>query len=368
MRFTLSDIGIAVISGAFVCTRPTIVSSASPQEESVLRAKAFNVLSVTVPGTRTVSEFDLEFSFDGENYFDANVGLPRAWRLFYSIRYEEGATSIRVPIVAYFEGGNERLLLREPERYWFRWRIEHTDGSEPTEITQDFRVLEATAADLEFLERLADPGVCRLLVRPDWFDEFTETERLHYADPEPRAVRVIGRLLSMTRAKSATSALATYAPKGDLQAGAAKLLIIAKDLPESSYAPYAAYYAGLCYLGSAFTDARETVRVAAKQAEPLTRADESRIRTSTMNNDERSAKATTAFTLSAERADEYLRPKVLYQRAFCELFSGRVAQAEKSLAQLEAIASSDPQLKDRVTGLREELDVIKSDTSGNTDR
>lgn len=321
-----------------------------------LRAKAANVISLQLQTRREISDFGLKVSLDGETYHNCSVGLPRAWRLFYSISQTEREVTITVPVVGGFSGGLEEFLFREPGKYWFRWTVKYKDGSEASVFDQEVDVFESTASDMAFIERLADPKVCRLVYGPNWFEQHTSTEAEHYADPEPRAVKVIGRLLYATRDKTPASAMGTAGPQGDMVKAAQILLDLANEIPDSSFAPYAAYYAGCCFTSTGLYAVDEQGQKEASEGRFEDETAHRRRLYALHKADPLSAKGKEAFLFAAERGDEYLKARALYQSARLTLSRGEMEEADELISRAELAAPGSGTVGDLVQKLRSNFD------------
>lgn len=330
------------------------VSSALGSDES-LRAKAANVIRLHLQTHRELSDFDLEVSLDGETYRNCSVGLPRAWQLFYSISQTAREATITVPIVGGFSGGLEQFLFIEPGQYWFRWTVKYKDGAEASVFDQEVNVLASTASDMAFIERLADPKMCRLILGQKWYDQFIDPNREYYSELERRAVKVIGRLLYATRGKACEDAVRIAGPQGDRRATADALLGLARDIPDSSYAPYAVYYAGCCYAATGYRNALNTVREERVDGKLSSRAAETRRRFALMEKDGDCDKAIEALKIAAQRGDDYLKPKALHQMAFLRGLGGAFDEAEHLLTQAEQVVPGEGGVEKLANHLRKSL-------------
>lgn len=345
----------ATIRFFITCAAVGLSASCAFGSDAALRAKSANVIRLHLQTHRELSDFDLEVSLDGETYRNCSVGLPRAWQLFYSISQTAREATIVVPVVGAFAGPAGRFLFREPGQYSFRWRVKYEDGSEPSIIEQEVVVLASSDADLAFIERLADPKLCRLILGQRWYDEFMDPRVQHYPEVETRAVKVIGRLLYATRGKACEDAVRIAGPQGDRLATAEALLALARDIPDSSYAPYAAYYAGCCYGATGYRNALNTVREERVDGKLSSRAAESRRRFTLMEKDSDCDTAIQALKIAAQRGDDYLKPKALHQIAFLRGLGGAFDEAEHLLTQAEQVVPGEGGVEQLANRLRKSL-------------
>ena len=332
-----------------------LFSSSAFGSDVVLRAKSANVIRLHLQTRREVADFNLEVSLNGETYHNCSVGLPRAWQLFFSISQTARDATIVVPVVGGFSGGVERFLFREPGRKWFRWTVIYLDESEPSLIEQEVVVLESSDADIAFIEGLADPALCRLILGQRWYDEFMDPNLHRYTEIEPRAVKVIGRLLYATRGKTCEDAVRIAGPQGDRRDTANALLGLARDIPDSSYAPYAAYYAGCCYGATGYRKALNTVRKERADGKLSSRAAESRRRFTLMEKDDDCDTAIQALKIAAQRGDDYLKPKALHQIAFLRGLGGAFDEAEDLLRRAEQVVPGEGGVEQLANRLRKSL-------------
>lgn len=324
------------------------------------------LLRVTFPSRGEVWSVRLGTSRDGKEFREAGIGLPRAYQLFRSISYHEGTTTVLVPAIAWFRTG--RFFFDEPGRYWFRWGIAFRDQDKPRTVRdqRDFdieavvvdQVVEVgvpTRADLDFISGLADEDLARYIFGADFFERQTGDAIQHIADPEVRAVGVIGRLLYATRGRSPETAIGLAGPKGDVGKAADSLITLAKEIPDSSYAPYAAYYAGCCYAAIGTNTVIETIRARRVRGQRKDRAAEAELRYSLAEKHRDFAKARAAFAVAAERGDAYLKPRALYQQGFLRIFAGALDQGEKLLDRALEAGGEEGTIRTMVDELRGQM-------------
>jgi len=213
--------------------------------EGVAHAKGVVLLQMTFPSRDELWNVRMDASRDGVDFYEAGIGLPRAYRLFKSISNDGRNTTVLVPAIAWFH--TKRFFFDEPGNYWFRWGVTFRDQDKSRTILDqrdpDIRgvvvdqlveVGEPLDADLRFIAGLADPALCRLMFGDGWFDQFTDTESERYANPDARAVKVIGWLLHATREDWIGDIMREAGPRGDIRKAADILFGVAKEFPESS--------------------------------------------------------------------------------------------------------------------------------------
>ncbi len=298
--------------------------------QAKLNARAFNVVRVVFPTEGRVAGIGVSFSRDGELFESTNAGLPRPGRLFTSSATMDGTTTVLLAIVGSFQMGKSSFFFDSPGLYYFKWEIRYEDRTIPFRtIVQNIEVSNAVSADLDFIFGLADPALMRAMFGEDFFERQTGNAVKQYADPEVRAVKVIGRLLYATRENWVGDSMREAGPRGDIHNAAEILLSLAKRFPESSYTPYAAYYAGCCYYALCIEEAEEAIRRKNKQGGLDNDLALGKYRVAQLMQNPDTTKAYQAFTIAAQRADDYLKPRVLYQHGTLRLFSSDFDEAER---------------------------------------
>jgi hypothetical protein len=312
-----------------------------------LRAKAVSVLSLTLPAD-TPPAYEVKLSFDGKNFLTPASGLPRAERLFTSAETSAGSTTVSVVVVAGFETGE--FIFTEPSDLTIQWTVAQ-DGKEgdPEIITQQAVVREASPEDEAFLARLADPELVRRLLGQDFFDRQTTTvkDRLLAADgADARALRVISRLLLATRANEPVDAVRAGGGHADAQVWAESLWAIAEEYPGSSYAPYAAYYAGCCRLAAAtVTNHASTGRQISAKAK----------------TDPDYVSALTCLRFARLHGDRYLQPRACYMEACASIVASDFGEAARQADELAPRVAHDRALREQVAQLKWSLAEIQKE-------
>lgn len=323
------------------------------QVDGRAHAKGLILLRATIPVHGELGDLQLRYSRDGDEFEEAGIGLPRPWRYFSSASSNEEETTVLVPMVARFQIGEFRF--DEPGTYYLRWSVGIKDVK-GFNFDQVLEIQPPHAADLDFIEGLGEPALMRAMFGFDVFERQTGTAVEYYADPGVRALEVIGRLLYATRARDP---LNVERPKGDAHQTADTLLKLAKGIPKSSYAPYAAYYAGCCYAATGLARNIEKIRSARIPGEPKDRVVEANQRAALVRKDPDCAKALDAFAFAARRADDYLKPLALYQQAFLQVFRGAFDEAERLMTQAEAVVPGTGTIESWIADVRSELEEMK---------
>ena len=313
--------------------------------QGTAHAKGIAVLRLLFPSKGDVSGVSLFLSVDGETYEDSQAGLLRGSPLFTSTSDDGRTTTIAVSLVGRFPYGTYSFLFNEPGRYYLRWGVGLEDKDVGGfKIYQTIDVGRATQADLGCLSRVSDPEFLRHLFGKDALEGSPNEEfRKWVKSPDGadfRSLLVIAELLEATRANEPGDVVG---PRGGLENAlkwADALLALAKEFPDSSYAPYAAYYAGCCYVGALGQENKEKhkemVSLAGKESAYYGKAKE-------------------ALSFAVERADAYLKPRVLYHQAFLHLFGAEFDRVDESLDEALEAGGREGTIQKIVDKLRSDM-------------
>ena len=219
-------------------------------------------------------------------------------------------------------------------------------------------------ADLKFLSRISGPKIMRLLGGEEFFERQARIAIEWGPNPDVRATAMLGTIMHANTNQITDTPLLGCAPKGDLHKTAEALFAIATDLPDSSYAPYAAYYAGCCYTRQVLGHVMQTVRGARKPGAGKDRAAEAKAKFALSKNDPNCAKALRAFRFAAERGDDYLAPRAYYQQAVLRTWNGAFDDAEALLAKSEQMAHGAGTIKNICDEFRKQMDRFRKEAEG----
>lgn len=278
-------------------------------------AKGILTFLMIVPESGHVQNVSLGLSFDGEQYEESRGGFPRPGRLIYSAENHLGKTRVLVPIVGRFSGGEKGFMFASPGTYYLRWTVSFGSGSlDRKQILQRVEVGEPLNQDAEFLARISDPDVLRRLFASNVLGWLVDK------DGDIRALHVIRRLLNATRLAEPLEGggWGRYESTELFLMSMDTMFALAKELPESSYAPYAAFYAGggyithLCHSDEIPGDVPKDLR-----SHPLYQ------------------KIKEALSFAVEHGDSYLRPRAIFQQARLHVVMGSWDDAEDKLIEAE---------------------------------
>lgn len=344
----------------FLLIVPQVASGQQPHAdvEGTVHAKGIVVLRLMLPSKVDVSGVSLFFSADGETYEDSQAGLLRGSPLFTSMADDGRTTTIVVSLVGRFPYGTYSFLFEAPGTYHLRW------GVGGVQICQTLDVGRSTQADLAFLSRLSDPGLLRQLFGKDPLEGSRNEEFRKWVrssdGADSRALLVIAELLEATRAREPGDVVREGGGIENALTWADTLLPLAKEFRESSYAPYAAYYAGCCYAAADIGIAVDTVKERRVPGAPKARLGEIEQMAALVRENANYPKALEAYTLAADGADAYLKPRVLFQKAFLHLNTGAYETMEELFSSIEKIAPYDSVLQPRIDKMREGVSEVET--------
>ncbi len=350
---TLSLLVLCRVAGA---TEPSDVNA---RFDGDVAAKGVAVLRATFPTLETVSRVEVAISRDGTEYRAVGVdGFGRQRFLPWLVASEARGSTICVATLLRTMREDGLWAFDDPGTYHLRWRIAFGDqGADGLKTDQTVELQPARPADVAFLAGLSNVELTRRLLTDGSFDEWPEAAREVLLAPsaaDHRAMMVIEELLRATRAKNPWEALESRKSVESALIWGDALYALAREFPESSYAPYAAHYAACCYAGVALSEAVETVRVRRVPEQPPDEIHEAKQRFALLQADARAERAFEAFAFAAERADAYLRPKALYQEAYLAGAAGFFERFDTLLAAVEEAAPGNNDLANEVARLRKE--------------
>ena len=269
-----------------------------------------------------------------------------------------------VPAVAGFAVGDPQFFIQEAGTYWVKWgaNSKTEGGTRELEVRQAIHAQQPSQSDLALLERISDPALLRHLFGEDVFDRQPDAirERMLSAEgADRRALKVIGQLLLATRGDAPDKAVRKRKGKESLQTWADVMWKLAQDYPESSYAPYAAYYAGCCYYALGVNRAIQAVRAKRVPGNRIDKIAEFEQRASLIKNDGDCAKARAALTFAADHADDYLRPRAICMQASLRKWVGAFDEAEALLDKAAPLGGEGGTIHDLVEKMRKGLARVK---------
>lgn len=295
---------------------------------SPANAKGIVVLRADFPSRGALHSFGLEISLDGHTFVNAAVGPTRGLRL--SGEMVEGAsdrvgkTVLAVPVVGRFGATPRGFLFPEPGIYQLRWDIAFRDGEVGTlKIDQTVRVTPPTNPDLEFVARIGHKR---------FWKEVLALDPPEGSAADLLALGLIGEFLEHAEDDPGEDGSVS----GKLE-WADPLMDLAKELADSSYAPYGAFYAARLYLQN------------------LIRIPELGNITPLAQKHELYSKANDALLFTLERADSFLKPRTLCTLAYLRLCAASWDDADRFLTEAEECADGQANVLPMIQDIRNDL-------------
>jgi len=323
-------------------------------------------LTVDVPiaNGEKLSDFELQVTFDGGTFHPLGAGHPRADDLFRSIQYLDNHIRIMVVLIGNLQYSNGIFFPERAGEYLFRWKVVlDEENAGPQWIESRIIFAPTDHADLAFLQRIADSRTTKLLFGEDFFGrqgQATRERLLGPKGPDIRALMPIFELLEATRAREPGDVVR---PRKSIENGlrwADSLFELAREFPDSSYAPYAAYYAGCCYL-TAVEAAIKKVQMETGNGQGdggMTGSDWQALLAVGRANPNY-AKADEAMKFAVEKADIYLKPRALYMSAFVRGCTNNWEETERVLDDAIEAAPGDSLIEEMVEKLRRQLAIAR---------
>ncbi|HNO79874.1 MAG TPA: hypothetical protein PKN33_17640 [Phycisphaerae bacterium] len=360
-----------VVSGVLFCI---FTQSSEGQQQSALTgelyAEAFNIVTFKLPDDRPVRHFGVSYSLDCERFTSLNAGLPRPGNLFSSIAEGADYSWLHLACVGQFRMGISGFLFDEPGKYCFKWEVEYVDApGHRTTYVQEIEVLASRTEDRRFIERLGSLELLTYLMGDEWIQSLPESisESLMASDgTNGRALIIIAELLEMTRVNEPLKILDSDYDRETAIKWADQLWKIAKDIPDSSYAPYAAYFAGCCYSAISSSDAIAEVRALRVPGESKDKLGEAKQRFQLTHDDTRFKEGLEAFRFAVDRGDAYLQPLASYQQAFLLAMGGEFKESEEISAEVERSSFASRNVKKWTQDLTKEIRQFKEQAADKT--
>jgi hypothetical protein len=337
---------------------------ASLGAKGVPHSKEIVIMYSTFPDRGDVRDVGLSMSRDGVGYEPVHVGVPRSSEVLWNAGSHDGTTTVVVPIVGAFGMGEAEFLFQRPETVYLKLHATFRDpGTDSLDVVTVVHVERSTREDETFVRRIGESAFLQRLLGEDAFAEAPEgiRNRMSANDANDyRALIVIGRLLEATRLKDPQD---VFGPeKGTPERAlvwADTLWPLAKKLPDSSYAPYAAFYAGMSYFALASRDSVDAVRKARVPGEHKDQVGEFLGRAELLTKDDRFAKGAEALQFAVDRGDAYLKPYALYHLGSLRARGGQLDAGEELFTRAMEVGGERGTVGDMVGKLRSELQNMK---------
>lgn len=342
-RTPFNLLGICILAWSTIEAPASVIEA----EPATGHAKACNVLKVPIPGDIVPESIKLEVSQDGQEFRSAEVGLPRGYQLLYVRQSNEEHAALHIVVVGRTQTGLGGFLPEFAGPWQLRWTIGVPERADDLVVEQELNLLTPTAQDSDFLDSISPPDFVRFLMGASFFrnkPDMLRKKMLSEAGTDGRALRVIAELLKATQVHEPLDvgrmrgwSEEEYAPH------AAPFLKLARDFPDSTYAPYAAYYAGCLYLALVEMETKREF----DQPSPRVSAGENY------------KFAEEALRFAADRGDPYLKPRALYMSALLRAYSADWRRVESALNETAKAGAGDRWTERQVADLHEDIAKLR---------
>lgn len=324
----------------------------------IVSARGLHLISVSLPALGQVSSCALSIGVDGRE-FQQGYGLPRSGNLFKMILPTAETTQVLVVAVARWIPGHSEFTFVRTGTYYARWNILFDNRDTPLQLEQTITVKSPRPDDIKFLERLSDVTLLKDLFGEGVFDDYPKHSReklLSSQGEDARALMVVQELLQATR-ESVSWEIAGLR-NGSLDSAlrwADVLWEMAQEMPDSTYAPYAASYAGCAYSAQVCATFWNAKQDRQSKGQTISGPAEYDVLTAAARNDAHFATANAALDFAGSHGDAYLRPRALYYKSFICWLSGDLELARSFLDKASSAAPGEPTLTKWILELRTEL-------------
>jgi hypothetical protein len=345
---------LAVIGGSLAPLVAQVDAAPEARQIGPAHARGIVVVELALDAWDGMADIELTVSNSEGKYVNAGAGVHRGRFGSCVPRRSDGDRVVAtIPLVGMFDLGPKGFLFDE-------------DGGQET-IDQTIRVSDVLDADEEFLARLGDRSTFERLGLPDFEETFSEKPLAHFPARIPttvtdfRALGVIGELLKASEALAPDAVPQQLGSREAVASWGQVLGGLAQECPESSYAPYAAFFAGCCYSGNIMGRTQDVIRSEKVPGAPVDRLSEAKRRIEVTKKDEDLHKGLEALTFAVEHGDTYLKPRALLHLATLTCMAGDVGEIEALLSQAEQLAPTNARIMERVAEFRDAIGRLEAE-------
>lgn len=304
-------------------------------------AKGVVALRASFGSRVRIADVSLEMSVNGEDYVTVSTDLRGALPRFVSNGAQR--TDVDLLIDQDLKSPCPGPAFHSPGRYYLRWHIRFDEQPTAIEVDQIVDVGSVTDADACFLERAGDQEMLISLLGRDPFAAFGPEVREAVRRPENadcRAFPLIA-MLKESMGDDPRTLAKTFPRELERRLWADTIYELLEACPQSSYAPYAACFAGTFYVAEVEeANRREHQSRVAPQAKDT--ADYRRARR--------------ALTIAT--ANPYLAGNAYYKLALLSCFAADWSEMDAALASAETRALNDEDRRD-FDELRQSLRTVR---------
>ena len=343
MFYKLRNRFVVALTAMASCIVFTCMALGDPGSAEIIgdaHARGFLLVKFTLPGNQEVERIELQIKRPGDEYRIARPGIHRGRFGIGKTMSEEGqpVTTVWLPVIAEYDLTPRGFLFDRPGIYELRWSLYLDNATTAVEVEQPIPVASANEQDSRFLRHLGSEQFFRNL-HPEF--QFPEPVLQKWSGNvgDLRALILIQRLVEGIELFDPPVLFRTWKTPEQLLRAAQAFSLLAKEFPESTYAPYAAYYAGCAYSSlTAKKNREEHGNLVSKAAIGST--------------DYRAAME--MLTLAQDLGGAFIGNRVEYQRTLLLCYANQLDSATM-LANGAVAESDDSVLRVHVSKIRKEI-------------
>jgi len=255
--------------------------------------------------------------------------------------------------------------------YRMEWLIATGDPESPNlRLTQSVQASPSLEGDVRFLGRMLDLNAVR--ARTDSVGgEPARLRPLGNQDPDKDlnlAVELVSEVLAYSQTITLDDVWRVAGDRDIVAQAAEDYFALAEELPNSSYASYAAFNAGMRYFSLSGSESIKAVREARLPGQEKDRVGEFVRRGKLLKEDARFAKGVEALQFAVDHGDAYLAPIATYHVGMLRVFCGDVEQGEVLLKRAASFSGERGTVRDLVEKLEPEVLTAKRELLGRRDK
>jgi len=346
---------------AFICyvvamVSARILNAEEPRTWAVnSAAQSMTVIGASIPGDFPVRSVQVTIAENGEPLCDVGANVHRKPLVHFSAASTGRDTVVSVPVPASFAKGT--FLFPQAGEYRLEWLVATGDARRPSvTLYQKLKISPPNGSDVAFLESLVQPEVVEVL-----FDSAVQQNlrRDAHGGKETVAVEVVRQLLEASLAEEIDSVLSTDRSAETAVRWAVALSKLALAFPESSYAPYAAHFAGCCYSATVFRVSVEATRGMRDPTKKKNKLREAENRALLISQDDMTSRAETAFAFACEHADSYLKPRCLLHFGMLKAVQLQEEESDRMWREAKELGGGDVSIERIATRFRREFKELR---------
>lgn len=217
-----------------------------------VHALGVNIVRIRYSGISETRTIDLQVSEDGAHFRAFELLQPDGKPTKIQMHDSHQSSDRLIPVVANFDLVPTGFLFEEPGTHHLRWRVYSPAQSDHAlEISQSINVGPVRASDREFLDSVMNVESWARVFGGSALSVMSEEQRQRLLGSAGANERTLLAIRELIQAPSFLEPSEVIRIGGGLEQTLERAEFysdLAHRLGDSSYAPYAAYYAGTCYL------------------------------------------------------------------------------------------------------------------------